>query len=488
MKVPEQRDLPEQLDVIDGELLVPARRSGATLHHPDTGALLGVGLATGPEAIERALAIADRIHQARDWSGLDVDARAAALERVADAIDAIDGTLAVPESLNTGIPVGITTAMTGGIGGFFRGAAARLRASGQVEDRPGRNGRVQLHRAARGPAVVLAPWNAPSPTVIGRAAAALAAGCPVIVKPSEWAPSSSDLVGRAIAASGLPAGLFQLVHGGADVGSALVADPRVRVVSFTGGQAAGRSIAAAAAPNFAALQLELGGNNPVVVRRDADLDATAASLAAGMTKLNGQWCEAPGKVIVVGDNADALAERLLAELARRPLGPCLDPDTVVGPMSHEPHLRRVEHAVARLASLGGRLHRPFGVPDAGGWFFAPTVITDVDAAMANEEIFGPVITIHRAGSDDEAVAMANAAGDGLAGYVFSTDEDAALALGATLNGGEIRINGTGLFDLCDASTQSFWGTSGFGAHGDAEVFELFRGSRIVGVDDPYRPM
>ena len=484
--------IPEQVDLVDGRRLRPAERSGAVLCHPDTGEWLADGRASDEGTVAEALAAAHRVHETGVWTALPLEERAARLEACAAAIEAAagarDGGLGVAESLNTGIPIGITAAMTGGVAGYFHGAAHFLRTRGEVEERAGRHGRVVLHRAPRGPAVVIAPWNAPSPIVVGRTAFALGGGRPVIVKPSEWAPFTADIVIEALAAADLPAGLVQLVHGGAGVGANLVADPRTRVVAFTGGLAAGRAIAAAAAPNFAQLQLELGGNNPAIVRADADVAATAAALAAGMTKLNGQWCEAPGKVLVHRSLAAPLLEALLAELAQRPLGPCLDPATAIGPMSHEPRRVALQAHIATQVAVGATVHQVHTLPALGGWFVAPTVLTGLPSSAATSEVFGPIITLHEFDTDDEAVAMANEAGDGLAGFVFTADLDAAFALGARLRGGEIRINGTGLFDLCDASTQSFWGTSGIGGHGDVEVFELFRGSRIVGVDDPHGPM
>ncbi|MDO8364951.1 MAG: aldehyde dehydrogenase family protein [Actinomycetota bacterium] len=479
---------PEQLDLIAGARRRPELKSGAMLCNPDTGEVLAEGLASSATAVDEALAAADEVHRSGVWNRLPLAERVARLHALADAVAAIAPGLAEPEALNTGIPIDVAGPMTGGLGGYFHGAAHFLQTQGEVEDRAGRHGRVQLHRAPRGPAVVIAPWNAPAPCTIGRTAMALGAGCPVIVKPSEWAPFTADLFMEAMAAADLPPGLVQLVHGGADVGAQLVADPRTRVVSFTGGLQAGRAIAAAAAPNFAALQLELGGNNPAIVRADANIASAAAGLAAGMTKLNGQWCEAPGKILVHRSLADELVARLLDELEQRSFGSCLQPGTAIGPMSHRARRDELVGRIAELVSAGATAHQVHRLPALRGWFVAPTVLTGLPSAAAVSEIFGPVVTVHAFDADDEAVAAANEAGDGLAGFVFSADVDAALAMGAQLRGGEVRINGTGLFDLCDGSTQSFWGTSGFGAHGDVQVFELFRGSRIVGEDDPGAPM
>ncbi len=475
--------LPPQLDFIAGSPRSPEGPVGPTLCNPDTGDALAPSRSSSTEAVETALAAADQAHRDGRWWDLGPAGRAEALSRFADALEARAGDLAVPESLNTGIPIGVTEPMTGGLAGFLRGAADRT-STLAPEAKDGRHGPTLLHRLPFGPVVVIAPWNAPSPTIVGRTAAALAAGCPVIVKPSEWAPGTADIVAQAAAEATLPPGAFQLVHGGPSVGSQLVSDHRVRVVSFTGGRHAGRAIAAAAASNFTRLQLELGGNNPAVVCADADLAATARSLAAGMTKLNGQWCEAPGRIIVHHSIADELIEGLRAELDDLLIGSCLDPATRIGPLSHQVHHDKVVKAVADLAVGPGRsVVTGAEPPDWPGWFVPPTIVTGLDPLDAPEEVFGPVVTVHRADDEAAALAGANAGQDGLAGYVFSADIDKALALGAQVRAGEVKINGTGLFDLCGDSEQSFWGTSGLGGHGDETLFELFRGSRIVGVDD-----
>ncbi len=476
--------LPVQMDFIAGSPQQPDGEGGLMLSHPDTGAPLAPSRSSSSAAVEAAIAAADDAHRDGRWWDLGPTGRAAVLLRFADALEARSADLAVPESLNTGIPIGVTEPMTGGLAGFLHGAADRTRTLA-AEPKDGRHGPTVLHRLPFGPVVVIAPWNAPSPTIVGRTAAALAAGCPVIVKPSEWAPGTADLVAQAAAEANLPVGSFQLVHGGPAVGAQLVSDPRVRVVSFTGGQPAGRAIAAAAAPNFTRLQLELGGNNPAIVCADADLDATAASLAAGMTKLNGQWCEAPGRIIVHDSIADELVERLRAELDTYRIGSCLDPATRIGPLSHQAHYDKVMRAVADLAaSPGHSVLRSGQLPELSGWFVQPTIIKGLDPLDAPDEVFGPAVTVHAAPDDSVALAGANAGHDGLAGYVFSSDIDKALDMGHRIRAGEIKVNGTGLFDLCGDSEQSFWGCSGIGGHGDDAVFELFRGSRIVGVDNP----
>jgi acyl-CoA reductase-like NAD-dependent aldehyde dehydrogenase len=332
--------------------------------------------------------------------------------------------------------------------------------------------RVEQLRPPWGPAALLIPWNAPAPTAIGKIANALAAGCPAIVKPSEHAVAACSLVAEAAVAAGLPPGALQVVHGDGRLGAQLAADPRVRAIALTGGQGSGRAVAAAAAPRMAALRLELGGTNPAVVTADADTEAAAEALVRGMTKLSGQWCEAPRRVLVAAELHDSLREALVERLSAVRAGSSLDEGTELGPIGNRPHFERVCARLGRIA------------PSDGGFFLAPAIV----AGSPRDELFAPVLAVHPVKSEEEAIAEANAPGDGLAAYVFAGDDERALALARRLHAGEVRIGGTGLLDLAPAAEQSFWGSSGVGAHGRHNALAFFTGARVVGVDDPSAPI
>jgi phenylacetaldehyde dehydrogenase len=339
---------------------------------------------------------------------------------------------------------------------------------------------------------VLAPWNAPTFVAVAKVASALAAGCPVILKPSEWAPAGcqilAEVIAEALGALDLPAAVFQLIHGGAAVGSQLAADPRIRAICFTGGGAGGRAVAAAAAPHFTALQLELGGHNPAVILPDADVTAAAAALAEGMTKLNGQWCEAPGKILVPEGLHDELVGALTGQLGELRVGHCLDAATDVGPLAYSAHRARLQHQVDELASRGGKALASSPLPDLGGWFFAPTVIVGLPAEQSGRELFGPVVTVHRVKTAEDAIRAADGPETGLAGFVFGHDLTAALDTAARLPAGEIRVNGCKLADLADGSEQTFWNNAGIGGHGPTDMVRFFQGRRTIGVDGPALPI
>jgi acyl-CoA reductase-like NAD-dependent aldehyde dehydrogenase len=260
------------------------------------------------------------------------------------------------------------------------------------------------------------------------------------------------------------------------------------VVSFTGGPGAGRAIARAGAEDFKVLQLELGGNNPVIVLDDADLDVTADGIVEGMTKLNGQWCEGPGKVLAPRALVAPLAEALTERISKLVVGSSLDEATDIGPISNEPHFRTLRSRIVGLRELGATIDAPAGLPGLAGYFMSPTVAVGADPSAATAELFGPLVSLHAVDSTADALRIANANPSGLDAYVFGTDTDRAIEVGSQIMSGEIRVNGAKVADLGEDSAQSFWGPSGIGGHGPAESLRVFCGDRVVGVDSPDLPL
>ncbi|RJQ87859.1 aldehyde dehydrogenase family protein [Amycolatopsis panacis] len=483
---------PAQTDLIDGVWTEPAVTLAATIDDPNTGVPRQHQMATAAGNVERALAAAAALHEHGDWSAVPISRRTKLLELIADGIARRAEELAYEDAMATGNPLRTTTQMTSYLAPRVKAAADQLTEVGESAALPAGNRDVRLLRRPLGPAAVLAPWNAPTFVAAAKVASALAAGCPVILKPSEWAPAGCQIVAEVIAGSvaalGLPTAVFQLVHGAAEVGAQLTADRRIKAISFTGGGAGGAAVAAAAAPHFTALQLELGGHNPAVVRPDADLAVTASALAAGMTKLNGQWCEAPGKVLVPDALHNDLIDALTGELAKLRVGHCLDYTTDVGPIAYSAHRERLQRAVDRLAAQGGEIRAGAALPDLDGWFFSPTLVLGLPPHASESELFGPAVTVHAVSSIEEALAAAHGPETGLAGFVFGTDLDAALDTAARLPVGEVRVNGCNLADLADGSEQSFWNNAGIGGHGPTDMVRFFQGRRVIGVDDPGFPI
>ena len=327
-----------QLELVAGELSSPGVVLGGDHEDPNTGEAMAPRLASTDEAVERALAAA---WEAWGEGDMPMDERAALLGRLAAEVDDRAERIAVAEALDTGVPIAVTRMIAGSLGETIRAVAALAAETlaPRALDAGGR--RVEQLRPPWGPAALLVPWNAPAPTAVGKIANALVAGCPAIVKPSEHAVAACSLIAEAAVAAGLPSGALQIVHGDGLLGAQLATDERIRAIALTGGQASGRAVAAAAAPRMAALRLELGGTNPAVVTADADAEAAAEALIRGMTKLSGQWCEAPRRVLVASGLHDALHDALLDRLSAIKVGSSMDETTQLGPIGNRPHFRRV---------------------------------------------------------------------------------------------------------------------------------------------------
>ncbi|MFT5223584.1 MAG: acyl-CoA reductase-like NAD-dependent aldehyde dehydrogenase [Glaciecola sp.] len=469
-------------DLVDGELVdVPA--VGDWLQDPNTGADLQQMAVTPDATVERALAAAARVHTSGSWSSLSAQERAGWLMRLGDAVEAKAMESARLEALTTGATIS-TTAMLSFITHIAWKAAAMTLGSGwgsQVVD--GEKGQpVEVLRLPWGPTALLVPWNAPAPMAAHKAASALAAGAPAILKPSEYAPNGSGVIAEAAAEIGLPAGVLQVLHGGPHTGGMLVTDERIRSVSFTGGLEGGRAIASACAPDFKPTQLELGGNNPVIVLPDADLDDAALGVEMLMTQLNGQWCRALGRLLVHESVKDELLQRVEARFAKLVIGHSLSADSQMGPIIHSNHLAGLHTRIDALVAAGGTAHAWTPLPEGPGNFLSPTLVTGASSQDALHEMFGPVGTVHTFRTDDEAVALANATPYGLEGYVFGADEDRAMAVGRRVRSGGIKINGATMLSLSMAAPRPAWGWSGFADEGTVESINFFCGTRVVGVE------
>ncbi|WP_433655017.1 aldehyde dehydrogenase family protein [Nocardia sp. CA-128927] len=451
-------DLPAITDLIDDEWGAPDIDLGVALQDPATSRPVARAVATAADRVERALAVAEAAAGRIDATMLDA---------IAADLDARLPRIAELDARATGVPISQTVPLAAIVSGSFRLAAEQLRAGALRQDQDG----VEVHRLPLGPALCLVPWNAPAPMAAHKVANALAAGCPVILKVSELAPYSSVVLAEAIAEH-VPAGMFQLVQGGAQVGAQLAASPRIKAVSFTGGLTGGRSIATASAALFRPCQLELGGNNPLVVLPDADFDTATRIAAELLTTLNGQWCRALGRLILPAERAGDLVEGIGKRLAALRVGAPMDPLTEFGPLLHAKHVQTVR------ASFDGREARSFGSMPETGNYLAPTLL-DSDLTA---EVFGPVAGVVTYADIGEAVALANAVPYGLEGYVCGADEQQALGVARRIRAGEVKVNGSSIMSLHLMTPRPAWGLSGLGEEGTAETLRFFTGARVVGVE------
>lgn len=482
-----QGSLMQLKNYVNNDWQAPAITLDTQVCHASEGRPLFYQMASDAAQIENAIATAHIAHAVGEWAALSSAERAVAMDAIADAIGKRLEAIAKADAICTGVLLKTTSQVAQICVLAFRAAANLLRNPPVRQPFAGPHGDVIVERLPLGPAAIIAPWNAPSGITCHKLASALAAGCPVIVKPSEWAPQSGQLIAEAVVEAGLPAGVFQLVHGNGATGAALVADSRIAAVSFTGGLQAGRAVAAACARDIKPAQLELGGNNPIVVLEDADIVAAAEGIINGITTLNGQWCRALGRLLVHESVAESLLSAVTARLEEIRLGHALDEASTMGPVVHKGHFELIQQAIAHYEALGGHCLRPTALPELEGYFIGPTLITGLAAEQASEEIFGPVATVHTFSDDAEAIGQANGTPFGLAAYVFG-EEQHAWKVARGIRAGNIKINAVSMLNLNPMAPRPAWGLSGLGDEGVVETFEFFRGTRIIGVAGTMEPV
>lgn len=308
----------------------------------------------------------------------------------------------------------------------------------------GGGGRGMIVREPVGVVGAIVPWNVPMTLIAYKLAPALLAGCTVVLKASPEAPGAALVMAEVAERVGLPAGVLNVVTADREVSAALVRDPRVDKITFTGSTAAGKAIAGVLAERVGRVTLELGGKSAAVVLDDADIAEAARRLAGAECFLTGQICGSLTRVIVPRHRHDEMVEGLVAAFARVRVGDPFDPAVQMGPLATERQRDRVEGYVriglAEGATLAGGGGRPAGLDR--GWFVEPTVFADVDNAwrIAQEEIFGPVLTVIPAKDEQDAVRIANDSVYGLNASVFTPDVDKARAVARRLRAGTVGHN------------------------------------------------
>jgi aldehyde dehydrogenase (NAD+) len=426
----------EQL-YIGGAWVPPDAGERIEVENPYTEQVVGHVPAGTPQDVNLAVSAA---RQAFDgWSSLPMAERGAHLDRLHQALAARAADIARTVGQELGTPLKIAQAVQAGLPLTVLRGYADL-ALAPVEEQT--IGNSLIVREAAGVVGAITPWNYPLHQVVAKVGAALAAGCTVVLKPSELTPLVAFLLLDAADEAGLPPGVLNLVTGtGAAVGAAIAGHPDVDMISFTGSTATGRAITHAAADRIAKVSLELGGKSANVILDDADL-VKAVKVGVGNAFLNsGQTCTAWTRMLVHRSHYDEAVTLAAKTAAGYTVGDPFDPATRLGPLVSAAQRDRVrgfiERAGARL--VAGGPDTP--LPDTGH-FVAPTVFADVDpgSELAQEEIFGPVLSIIPFDSDDEAVTIANNSKYGLAGAVWGGDEHA-LAVARRIRTGAVDVNG-----------------------------------------------
>jgi phenylacetaldehyde dehydrogenase len=444
---------------------------------PATGLVLARFATGGAAEIDRAVAAARAAFEG-PWRRMTVADRTALMFRLARIMEQNARLLTELDIIDNGMPgfiAGLTTANCVEMVDYYAGGIMRIAGTTIAPPRHIAAETEALTYTLREPIGVagqIVPWNVPLSTAILKLAPALAAGCTVVVKPSEETPLSVLALGQMILDAGFPDGVVNLVNGlGSDAGAALAAHPGVDKISFTGSTATGRKIVMAATGNLKKVSLELGGKSPVVVMPDADLALAIPGAAMATFFLQGQNCMAGTRIFAHAAIHDELVAGLAAFAGGMQLGHGLDPTSQQGPMISDAHARKVmgyidgaKAAGATLVAGGDRLDRP-------GNFIRPTVFTDCtrDMAVMREEIFGPVMAVQKFETDDlDAIAaLANDTVFGLSGSVWTRDLSTAHRLVARIRSGHVSINchgGVGTNIPFGGYGQSGWGRE-FGQEG-----------------------
>ena len=453
-------------------------------HEPATGQVY----ADVPDSDEGdvALAVEAAEHAFPAWLALGRDARARILLRIADRLEKELDRFARAESRDSGKPVSLAREVDipRAVANlrFFATAAIHFSSEAHMMDEVAVN---WTDRQPVGVAGCISPWNLPLYLFTWKIAPALAAGCTVVAKPSEITPMTAFLFSELCTEEGLPPGVLNVVHGlGPKVGAAIVAHPRIKAISFTGGTKTGEAIARVAAPMFKKLSLELGGKNPVVVFADCDMDEMLDTTVRSSFRNQGQICLCGSRILIERSIYDRFRTAFVERVKVMRVGDPESTDTDMGAVVSQAHMEKVLGYIELAKQEGGTIltggHRvALGGRVKDGWYIAPTVIEGLGAECRTnqEEIFGPVVTLMPFDREEEAIALANSTNYGLASILWTSNVQRAHRVARAMQSGIVWVNCWMTRDL----RTPFGGVkqSGVGREGGTEALRFFTEAKNV---------
>ncbi len=433
--------------------------------------------------VARAVAAARESFNKGDWVRTPIAERADIIDAIADGLEARLEDLTTLGIVEVGVPVPVSAMTQQMTIGLFRAVAEEARNVTLIEERPRTDGGVsRIVKEPNGVVAVIIPWNGPIGTIAFKVIPALAAGNSVVLKTSPEAPLSpsvfADVIGDLVAAGRIPEGVVSVLVADREVSETLVTNPDVDHVTFTGSTVAGRRIMSLAADRVAKVSLELGGKSAAIILDDADLNTVLANAPMGGCMQSGQACIALTRVLVSRNRHDEVVAGYQAALSQIPIGNPWEQTNFLGPLTSARQRERVEGYIEAAKAEGAQVVYGGGRVGDQGFFVQPTIIDNVrnDMSVAQEEIFGPVISIITYEDEDEAVAIANDSIYGLSGAVFTTDLEHGFEVAQRIRTGTVNVN-TSVIDF----TLPFGGykQSGLGREGGPEGLEEFFETKTV---------
>jgi len=436
------------MNYIDGAF-VPAQ-SNLTLD--DLNPATGETIATIPRSAVADVASASNAAKKAQprWNALSMLERATWLDRIADALQEKHELIAQAETLDTGKPISLSRRVDASrsVENFrFFAAFARKQEPMVFKMQDAVN---HVHRNGLGVVGLITPWNLPLYLLSWKVAPALLMGNSIVAKPSELTPLTANILAETLHELQLPKGVFNLLHGlGPEVGQGILEDPNIAGISFTGGTATGRVVAATAAPMFKKMSLELGGKNATIILEDADMDVAVKGAVRAAFTNSGQVCLCGSRVLVHSSVASTFMAAFVSEVESMNIGSPTEEDSQISTLISMEHLEKVESYINLAVEEGGtvltggtRAMTGLVGPDSNGAYLSPTVISGLshNSRCATEEIFGPVVTVHTFDTLEQATEMANATEYGLAGSIWTQDLEKGQALAKTIETGIIWIN------------------------------------------------
>ncbi|MHA7208597.1 NAD-dependent succinate-semialdehyde dehydrogenase [Arthrobacter sp. MDT1-65] len=456
------------------------------VENPATGKVIATMASATREDSQAAMDAAAGAQES--WARTPSRSRAEILRRAFDLVQDRADDLALLMTLEMGKPLLEALGEVKYGGEFLRWFSEEaVRDYGRYSEAPEGDLRMLVSRKPVGPCLLITPWNFPLAMATRKIAPAVAAGCTMVLKPARLTPLTSQYFAQIMIDAGLPAGVLNVVSSASAsaVSEPILADPRLRKVSFTGSTPVGKHLMKLATDNVLRTSMELGGNGPLIVFEDADIDKAVAGAMAAKMRNMGEACTAANRLLVHESVADEFVAKLGAKMSALTVGDGTDEGTTVGPLIEAKARDSVEELVQDAVRQGAKVVVGGSRIEGPGYFFQPTLLTDVprDARVVREEVFGPVAPVVTFSTEDEAVELANSTEYGLASYVFTENISRGLRIGDRIEFGLMGLN----VGVISNAAAPFGGVkqSGIGREGGAEGIAEYTTTQYIGIENPW---